>query len=129
MRPPSLVQIGNYGLSGGGAAGFELDRADVALGTPKGTTILAVSRDHGQSFIPVLEEMLRRWHTVTGERPDDLVRAEIVLGAHGPDADGGRPGRFFSVGSITFCGSLLHNNCSNGVSRIVENVIRRFASL
>ena len=29
--------LGDYGLSGGGAAGFELDRADPMLGTPDGT--------------------------------------------------------------------------------------------
>ena len=35
--------IGDFGLSGGGAAGFELDRADFALGTPPNALILARS--------------------------------------------------------------------------------------
>ena len=115
--------LGNYGLSGGGAAGFELDRADHALGTPAGTIILAVSEQHQPSFIPVLEEMLSRWHTVTGENSADLIRAEIVYCDKG--ASGG--GAFFSVGSITFCGSLLHNKGDNGVSKMIHNVIARFA--
>jgi N,N-dimethylformamidase len=32
----------------------------------------------------------------------------------------------FSTGSITFCGSLLHNNCENNVSRLIRNVLDRF---
>src|SRR3546814_7536548 len=39
--------IGDFGLSGGGAAGFELDRAEPALGTPPGTVVLASSEGHG----------------------------------------------------------------------------------
>jgi hypothetical protein len=35
-------------------------------------------------------------------------------------------GAVFSVGSITFCGSLSHNNYQNNVSRMLENVLRRF---
>ena len=42
--------LGDYGLSGGAAAGFELDRADPALGTPDGTVILARSEGRLQSF-------------------------------------------------------------------------------
>jgi N,N-dimethylformamidase len=36
-------------------------------------------------------------------------------------------GAVFSAGSITFCGSLSHNNYDNNVSRLLENVLRRFA--
>jgi hypothetical protein len=32
----------------------------------------------------------------------------------------------FSVGSITSCGSLSHNNYQNNISRMLENVLRRF---
>lgn len=113
--------LGDYGLSGGGAAGFELDRADFQLGTPEGSVILAVSENHSDSFIPVPEEMLSRWHTVTGEEAGSLVRAEIVY----CDKPGG--GKIFAVGSICFCGSLNHNGGENGVSKMLENVLRRFA--
>ncbi|MCG8695877.1 MAG: hypothetical protein MI806_32080, partial [Minwuiales bacterium] len=37
--------IGDFGLSGGGAAGFELDRADPRLGSPDDITILASSEN------------------------------------------------------------------------------------
>jgi hypothetical protein len=35
-------------------------------------------------------------------------------------------GAVFSTGSITFCGSLSHNNYENNVSLMLENVSRRF---
>lgn len=116
-------KLGDYGFSGGGAAGFELDRADQELGTPPETVILAVSENHSESFIAVPEELLTHTRTETGEDPEDLIRAEIV---YCPKPNGGA---IFSVGSICFCGSLNHNAGDNGVSRMLENVIRRFASL
>ena len=58
--------------------------------------------------------------TVTGERPNALIRAEIVY------FETVAVGAVFSTGSITFCGSLSHNNYDNNVSRILENVLRRF---
>ena len=32
----------------------------------------------------------------------------------------------FSVGSITYCGSLSHNGYDNNISRITRNVLDRF---
>jgi N,N-dimethylformamidase len=114
--------LGDYGLSGGGAAGFELDRADDDLGTPDGAVILARSEDPPASFFTVPEEVLAGRRTVSGERLEDLMRAEIVWFP----TEGG--GEVFSVGSITFCGSLWHNGAFDGpVSRLLENVVRRFA--
>lgn len=115
--------FGDYGLSGGGAAGFELDRADFALGTPEGTAILARSEDPPASFVTVPEELLSHIATVTGEKPDALKRAEIVYF----DTPGG--GAVFATGSITWCGSLWQDGAFQGpVSRIMENVLRRFAT-
>ena len=115
--------LGDYGFSGGGAAGFELDRADAALGTPEGAVVLARSEGHGSSFIVVPEEVLSHIATVSGEPPKDLVRAEIVY-VRLPSG-----GQIFATGSISFCGSLPWNNFDNGVSRMLENVIRRFGGL
>ena len=116
-------KIGDYGFSGGGAAGFELDRADSELGTPSDTIILAISENHSESFVVVPEELLSHIHTETGEDPTDLIRAEII---YCPKPKGGA---LFSVGSICFCGSLNHNGGENGVSRMLENVVRRFAGI
>jgi hypothetical protein len=60
--------IGDFGLSGGGAAGFELDRADFALGTPPNALILARSEGHQSHFGTVLEELLSHLATLNGER-------------------------------------------------------------
>ena len=115
--------FGDYGLSGGGAAGFELDRADPALGTPEGTAILARSEDPPASFVTVPEELLSHVNTVTGEPAAALKRAEIVIF----DTPGG--GSVFATGSITWCGSLWQDGAFQGpVSRIMENVLRRFSA-
>ena len=112
--------LGDFGLGGGGAAGFELDRADPALGTPANAIIVATSENHSASHVLVPEEVLTHHSTAAGERPDKLIRADMTYF----DTEGG--GAVFSVGSITFCGSLSHDNYDNNISRLVENVLRRF---
>lgn len=114
--------LGDYGLSGGGAAGFELDRADVTLGTPENAVILARSEDPPRSFVTVPEELLTHIMTVSGESPADLMRGEIVT------FDTPSGGAVFSVGSITFCGSLWRDGFAGPVSRMLENVVRRFSA-
>ncbi len=114
--------IGDYGLSGGAAAGFELDRADFDLGTPEHAVILARSEDPPRSFVTVPEELLSHIATVSGESPAALMRAEMVYFTT-PSG-----GAVFSVGSITFCGSLWRNGFEGPVSRLLENVVRRFAA-
>ena len=114
--------IGDHGLSGGGAAGFELDRADNDLGTPDGTVILARSENSPASHYTVPEEVLAGTLTISGEAIKELVRAEIVYF----ERDGG--GAVFSVGSITFCGSLWRNGFEGPVSRLLANVMRRFSA-
>jgi N,N-dimethylformamidase len=113
--------IGDYGLSGGGAAGFEFDRADPDLGTPEGTVILARSENPPAHVAVVPEEMLSHITTVNGEKPEALKRAEIV---YFRTRSGGE---VFSTGSITFLGSLWRNGFEGPVSRLLENVVRRFA--
>lgn len=113
--------IGDFGLSGGGAAGFELDRADFKLGTPPNALILARSEAHQKHFVAVPDELLSHISTVTGEKPAKLIRAEIVYF----ETQAG--GAVFSTGSITFCGSLSHTSYNNNISRMLENVLRRFA--
>jgi N,N-dimethylformamidase len=112
--------IGDFGLSGGGAAGFELDRADAALGTPPGAIVIASSEGHGPSFVVVFEELLSHLSSATGERPSRMIRADMTYA----ELPGG--GAIFAVGSITFCGSLSHHGYDDNVSRILRNVIDRF---
>jgi len=111
--------FGDHGLCGGGAAGFELDRADVALGTPADATVLASSEGHGTGFVLVPEEVLTHLTTVPGEPADTLLRADMLWA----DMPGG--GAVFSVGSITFCGSLPSDGFDNDVSTLLGNVLER----
>ena len=50
----------------------------------------------------------------------DLIRADMTYF----ETDNG--GAVFSVGSITFCGSLPVNDCDNNVSHLIKNVLNRF---
>ncbi len=111
--------IGNFGLCGNGAAGFELDRADKMLGTPANATVLASSENHGDDFMLVPEEMLTHLTTLPGPPANDLIHADIVW------FETANGGSVFSVGSITFCGSLPHNNFDNNVSTMLLNVLRK----
>jgi len=99
-----------------------MDRADKTLGTPENAVILARSEDPPASFVTVPEELLSHLHTVSGEPPNELKRAEIVY------FDTPSGGAVFSVGSITFCGSLWRDGFEGPVSRLLENVVRRFSA-
>lgn len=112
--------LGDFGLSGGGAAGFELDRVDERLGSPEGVEILASSEGHSDAFVLVPEEHLTHITNWPGQPLEDLLRADMVYF----ELPGG--GAVFSTGSITFCGSLPHNNFDNNISKLLENVLRRF---
>ena len=90
--------LGDFGFSGGGAAGFELDRADVRLGSPDNLRILASSENHTESFVVVPEELLTHITNWVGEPNEDLIRADMVYFEH----ENGKGGAVFSVGSITF---------------------------
>ena len=73
-------RLGDFGLCGGGAAGFELDRADPALGTPSTAVLVASSEGtHSDHFVAVFEELLTHYSTVPGVSPQQLVRADIVF--------------------------------------------------
>ncbi len=51
---------------------------------------------------------------------NENVRADMAF-FEGPEG-----GAVFSISSIAWCGSLSHDGYANNVSRITENVLRRF---
>jgi N,N-dimethylformamidase len=112
--------IGNFGSSGGGAAGDEIDRADVKLGTPPHALVLARSEDHTRYYNLAPEETTYHHPTINGQEAKnchaDLVFYECLNG-----------GAVFATGSITWGASLAWNEYENNVSRITENVLKRFA--
>jgi len=105
-----------------GAAGSELDRADFALGTPAHTLVLASSFGHSDEYRHVVEQTNTANWAETGGTENPLVRADMVYLEY-PNGGG-----VFSTSSIAWCGSLSFNNYNNNVSRITENVLRRFAA-
>jgi N,N-dimethylformamidase len=109
--------IGDFGFSGHGAAGFELDRIDTMLGSDQNITILAQSYATENEFMLVPEEQLTHLTNLSGGPEDAVKRADMVYF----ETAGG--GKVFSVGSITFCGSLPWNNFDNSVSRLLHNVL------
>ena len=111
--------MGDYGLNGGFAAGFELDRADEELGTSVNAVILASSENHDASFTTVPEDVLSPGVYKTGVEFEKLIRSDIVWY---PTYWGGQ---VFSAGSIFFCGALPVNNGKNEVSRLLDNVLKR----
>ena len=112
--------IGEHGLYLGGAAGYEIDRFDPAFGSPPEAIVLATSQGlHPPSYLLVIEDMEVTIAAITSA-DSDRVRADVGLSAV-PEG-----GAVFSVGSCSWCGSLSTNGYDNDISRITENVLRRF---
>lgn len=111
--------LGDFGLRGGGAAGLEVDRVEPALGTPPHTLRLATADRLDYGGVPTLEELRTLHRGVMGDQ-NALVRADL---AFFPTAAGGA---VFSTGSIAWACALTCNSYENSVSRVTENVLRRF---
>ena len=107
---------GNFGNQGGGAAGEEIDRWDPRLGSPAHAVVLASSEEHKPGMLRVKEE----FHMTEPLGNDPEVRADMVFF----EVPGG--GAVFSTGSISYAGSLAHNNYDNNIARLTGNVLRRF---
>lgn len=108
--------IGAHGV-GGGAAGQEIDRYDVALGSPANAVVLASATDHDAEMLRTKEELHYILPDASGM---EAVRADMVF----YEVDGG--GAVFSTGSIAWFGGLATNNYDNDVARITANVLERF---
>ena len=111
--------IGDFGLSGNGAASEEIDRFDHGFGTPRHALLLASSFGHSSVFGPS-NLGVGETPPLEGEGIDPEIRADIVF------YETPRGGAVFSVGSMGFAASLSHNGYDNNVSRMIENVVARF---
>ena len=115
-----------------GAAGYEMDRLDFSLGTPPHALLLASSVGHSDRYNAFIDERLQFTKGIDGvlstTPPQEgvlhpFIRADMVY------FETPRGGAVFSVGSIAWRGSLSYNGYDNNVSRITENVLRRFAEV
>jgi N,N-dimethylformamidase beta subunit-like protein/concanavalin A-like lectin/glucanase superfamily protein len=112
--------IGDFGMVLGGAAGDEIDRFDALLGSPTHALIVATSAGRHTDYYQVTSEDVPIIVPGQGGTESPKVRADMVF-FETPNG-----GAVFSVGSINWLGSLAWNQFDNNVSRITENVLRRF---
>ena len=109
--------FGESGFMGGGAVGFELDSADPHWGTPPHALVVAKGVVIHDDYFPVNEDRLATRHPRPREDWScaDMVFFETPAG-----------GAVFSVGSMTYVGSLPVDGYRNTLARLTTNVLRRF---
>lgn len=107
--------------SPGGPMGEEVDRVDYVLGTPANAVILGTSQPFGDEYIFVPEED-NTTSLSDGGADNPLVRGDVTL-VHYPG-----DGAVFSAASMVWSGGFFHNNYSNDMTRITENVLDKFTS-
>ncbi|MHB1128583.1 MAG: N,N-dimethylformamidase beta subunit family domain-containing protein [Ilumatobacteraceae bacterium] len=110
--------IGDFGILQGGAAGYEIDRHDIARGSPKHSIVVASSSGHSPLYDLMVSSILDTLPQLGLSQ--DPIRADMVF------FETNNGGAVFSVGSIAWAGSLSHNNYQNNVSTVTRNVLRRF---
>jgi N,N-dimethylformamidase len=114
--------IGDFGLVLGGAAGDEIDRADVRLGTPRHALVIATSQPHSAYYLASNEELNAPTPHINGTNNPN-VRADITY------FETPAGGAVLSTAAITWTGSLAYNGFDNNVARLTENAVRAFLAL
>lgn len=111
--------IGDSGLAYDAAAGVELDRYDLTLGTPPHTKIIASSGGHSDNYVLVTEELLYAYAGLTGSL-DYRIRGDITY------FTAPNNGAVFSTGSIAYGQALPANGFDNSAARVLANVVDAF---
>jgi len=111
--------IGDEGLAYGAAAGVELDRYDLSLGTPPHTKIIASSGGHSDNYVLVTEELLYAYAGLVGSL-DYRIRGDITYFTAPND------GAVFSTGSIGFGQALPAKGFDGTASKLLKNVVDAF---
>jgi N,N-dimethylformamidase len=110
------THIGTAGRVGG-AAGEEIDRHDISLGSPLHSVVLARARGFGPEMVKTKEDFVM---SIAPTPSDPEVCADLVF------FETSAGGAVFSVGSIAWAGSLAMYGYDNDVARITSNVLTRF---
>ncbi len=114
--------IGDFGLSGGGAAGLEIDAYNKELGSPDNAIILASSRNHTDIYLMTPEDLLDPVPGIGGTEAE-IIKSDIVF------FETKKNGAVFSVGSIAWAGSMAWDNYDNNISKITANVLDGFLNI
>ena len=112
-------KIGNFGLSGGGAAGLEIDSYNKELGSPENAIVLASSKKHTDVYLMTPEDLLDPVLGISGTEAEN-VKSDMVF------FETKNNGAVFAVGSIAWGGSMAWNKYENNVSLITKDVLDRF---
>ena len=111
--------IGDFGLALGGAAGVELDRYDLALGTPPHTLLLAASIGHTDNY-PLVSEEITYAFPGRGGSQDPQVRGDMIYFTTTNN------GAVFAAGSIAWSQALPCHGGENNVATITRKVLDAF---
>lgn len=111
--------IGDFGLALNGAAGVELDRYELALGTPPHTMLLASSGNHTDNY-PLVSEEITYAFPGRGGTQDPQVRGDMIYFTTPKN------GAVFAAGSIAWCQALPCKGGDNNVGQVMRNVIDAF---
>lgn len=111
--------IGDFGLALGGAAGVELDRYDLALGTPPHTLLVGASCGHTDNY-PLVSEEISYAFPGRGGSQDPQVRGDMIF-FNTPNH-----GAVFAAGSIAWSQALPCHGGENNVATIMRNLLNAF---
>lgn len=103
-----------------GAAGLELDRYDLNLGTPSHTKIIASSGGHSDNLCWSRKNSLFYAYAGLTGSYDYSIRADMTY------FTAPNNGAVFATGLIAFGQALPARNFDNNVSRILANVVNAF---
>ncbi|MDV3252866.1 hypothetical protein DevBK_16125 [Devosia sp. BK] len=110
--------FGDTGMVLGGAAGYEVDCTNSALGTPENIVVLATARGFPDDYV----DDPGRWYEGGAPERDAKRLAEMTFLTH---ASGGS---VFSASSVAFLGALPGPDEQNDVGRMTLNLLRHFSS-
>lgn len=113
-------KIGTAGLGLGGAAGIEIDRYDLSLGTPPHTMLLGMADGFSDNY-PLVSEEITYAFPGRGGTQDPQVRADITYFSTRDN------GACLGIGSIAWSMALPINHGQNPVARFMKNVVDAFA--
>ncbi|MBL8318705.1 MAG: LamG domain-containing protein, partial [Burkholderiaceae bacterium] len=111
--------IGDFGLAGNGAAGVEIDRYDLTLGTPPHAVILATSEAFSDNY-PLVQEEVMYMAPGMGGTQNPGVRCDMVYFTTR------QHGAVFAPSSIAWGQALPCRNFDNNVSQVMKNVLDAF---
>ena len=114
--------IGDHGYVLAAAAGDEVDRFDITLGSPAYAQVLASADGFGNEYQLVIEDQVLTLPDQGGPYRKDAVKADMVYFP----IEGG--GAVFSGSSICYAGALAWNDFDNDLCTVTTRVLKSFCS-